>query len=290
MKSTLKYFSIFFSLLCLASCSSIKDPKLVSVDSVSISLVDDNKYTVLTELIIYNPNKFSLSSKDVKLNLFMDSLFLGEIFLLEDFYIKKLDTSHLKTKLILQPQLFKHPINLNDTINLAVEGSAKIPFLPFKYNFDIDHQLMLSDLMNPLLEKNLGESDVNFKAIKIENIRFSSVDITSLLMFKNNFNFDYTIQKLDVEIFDSNKLNNLVGNSSIKSPILVDSQSEVSVESAVSLNTAKLGKSILRNLLKSDNSLFLKANVLIVFNQIQVPLTILKKIDYNPLTQEIKLE
>ena len=144
--------------------------------------------------------------------------------------------------------------------------------------------------MNPLLEKNLGESDVNFKAIKIENIRFSSVDITSLLMFKNNFNFDYTIQKLDVEIFDSNKLNNLVGNSSIKSPILVDSQSEVSVESAVSLNTAKLGKSILRNLLKSDNSLFLKANVLIVFNQIQVPLTILKKIDYNPLTQEIKLE
>ena len=290
MKLLLKYLSIIIISLCFTACTSIKDPKLVSVDNVSISLIDDNSYSIVTELKVYNPNKFTLQSKDVKLDLYMDSLYLGEIILMDDFYIKKLDTSSLKTKLILQPKLFTHPISLNDKINLSAKGSAKVPILPLKYKFNIAHELKLSNLINPLLEKNLSESDVKFKAIKIKNIRFSTVDLISLFSFKNNFNFDYSIKKLDIEIFDSNNYDNLIGKSSIKNPIPVVKKSEVSVESTTSLNTAKLSKSILRNLLRKSHSLFIRANVIIIFNQIEVPLTILKQVDYNPLTQEIKIQ
>ena len=289
MKTFLKYFLIIVISFCFIACNSIKDPELVSVDNISISSIDDNSYSIITELKIYNPNKFTLQSKDIKLDLYMDSLFIGKIILMEDFYIKKLDTSSLKTQLLVKPKLFPYTISLNDKINLSAKGSAKIPILPIKHKFDIKYQLKLSSLINPLLKKNLSESDISFKSIKTENIRFSTVDFLSLFTFKNNFNFDYNIQKLDIEIFDSNNYENLIGKSSIKNPILVVKNTEVNVESTTSLNTAKLSTSILRNLLRKSHSLFIRANVIIIFKQIEVPLTILKQIDYNPLTQEIKI-
>lgn len=289
MKLFLKYFLITIILLCITACTSIKDPKLVSIDNVVMESSDDS-YTVLIDIKLYNPNMFPLRSKDVKLELFIDSLFIGKILLMNDFYIKKRDTLSLKTKLIIDYKLFKQPVNLNDTLNLRVKGSAKVSIFSINYKFDIEHQLRLSDLMEPLLKNNLKESDVNFRAIKVKNIRLSTVDIVSTLTFKNNFNFDYTIEKLNIEIFDSNTYTNLVGQSSLGNPIQVVQKSNIDIESAISLNTAKLGKSILKNLFRRRYSLFIRANAVIVFNQIQVPITILKQVDYNPLTQEVNIK
>jgi LEA14-like dessication related protein len=289
MKLFLKYFLITIILLCITACTSIKDPKLVSIDNVVMESSDDS-YTVLIDIKLYNPNMFPLRSKDVKLELFIDSLFIGKILLMNDFYIKKRDTLSLKTKLIIDYKLFKQPVNLNDILNLRVKGSAKVSIFSINYKFDIEHQLRLSDLMEPLLKNNLKESDVNFRAIKVKNIRLSTVDIVSTLTFKNNFNFDYTIEKLNIEIFDSNTYTNLVGQSSLGNPIQVVQKSNIDIESAISLSTAKLGKSILKNLFRRRYSLFIRANAVIVFNQIQVPITILKQVDYNPLTQEVNIK
>ena len=82
----------------------------------------------------------------------------------------------------------------------------------------------------------------------------------------------------------------MVGKSSIKNAIQVGRKSEVDIDSAVSLNTAKLGTSILKNLFKKTQTLFIKVNAIIVFNQIKVPVSILKQVDYNPITKEIKLQ
>ena len=289
MKLLLKYFLISSVLLGITACTAIKDPKLVSLDHVVMESSGDS-YAVVTDIKLYNPNRFVLSSKDVKLELFIDSLFIGKILLLNEFYIKKRDTLNLKTKLTLDPQLLDQAVSLNDTLNLHVKGSAKVPVLPVNYKFNVEHQLMLSDLIEPLLKNNLKESDVNFKSVKIKNIRLSTVDIISALTFKNNFNFDYRIKKLDIEIFDSNIYTNLIGKSSLANPIQVVRKSEIDIESGITLNTAKLGRSILKNLFKKTHSLFIRANAVIVFNQIQVPLTILKQIDYNPISQEINIK
>ena len=87
MKLFLKYFLITIILLGITACTSIKDPKLVSIDNVVMASSDDS-YTVLIDLKLYNPNRFALRSKDVKLELFIDSLFIGKIMLMNEFYIK----------------------------------------------------------------------------------------------------------------------------------------------------------------------------------------------------------
>lgn len=289
MKLFLRYFLITVVIFIITACASIKEPQLVSIDNVVIASSEDS-YAVLTDLKLFNPNRFALNSKDVKIELYIDSLFVGEILLLNEFKIKKRDTINLKTKLTLEPKLFDQSVNLNDILNLRVKGSAKVPILPINYKFDIEHQLLLSDLIEPLLKNNLKESDINFKSVEIKKIKLSTVDIISVLTFKNNFNFDYSIEKLDVKIYDSKKYTNLIGESSLGNSIQVDRKSEINIKSAATLNTTKLGKSILKNLFKKTHSFFIRANAVIVFNQIQVPLTILKKVDYNPITQEINIK
>ena len=289
MKLFLRYFLITVVIFIITACASIKEPQLVSIDNVVIASSEDS-YAVLTDLKLFNPNRFALNSKDVKIELYIDSLFVGEILLLNEFKIKKRDTINLKTKLTLEPKLFDQSVNLNDILNLRVKGSAKVPILPINYKFDIEHQLLLSDLIEPLLKNNLKESDINFKSVEIKKIKLSTVDIISVLTFKNNFNFDYSIEKLDVEIYDSNKYTNLIGESSLGNSIQVFRKSEIDIESSITLSTAKLGRSILKNLFKKTYSLYIRANAVIVFNQIQVPLTVLKQVDYNTISQEINIK
>ena len=289
MKLFLRYSLITVVIFIITACASIKEPQLVSIDNVVMTSSEDT-YAVLTDLKLFNPNRFALNSKDVKIELYIDSLFVGKILLLNEFKIKKRDTINLKTNLTLEPKLFDQSVNLNDILNLRIKGSAKVPILPISYKFDIEHQLLLSDLIEPLLKNNLKESDIKFKSIEIKKIKLSTVDIISVLTFKNNFNFDYSIEKLDVKIYDSKKYTNLIGESSLGNSIQVDRKSEINIKSAATLNTTKLGKSILKNLFKKTHSFFIRANAVIVFNQIQVPLTILKKVDYNPITQEINIK
>ena len=289
MKLFLKYFLIVLIILSFTTCSSIKDPKFISIENVEVKSVGES-FNVITDLKIYNPNKFAIHSKDIDIELFLDGLFIGKINLLNEFKVKRQDTLKLKSRLILEPKLFKQKVSLNDTLNLNLKGSAKVSFIPLNYKFNIEQNLILSDLLEPLIKNNLKGSDFNFKSIQIENIRLSSFDIVSALTFNNNFDFDYSIEKLNIEIYDSKNYNNLIGESNIDNHIKVKNQGEVDIESTITLNSAKLGKSILKNLLKKRYSLFVKVNAIIDFNQIQFPLTILREVDYNPITQKIYIK
>jgi len=289
MKLFLKYFLIVLIILSFTTCSSIKDPKFISIENVEVKSAGES-FNVITDLKIYNPNKFAIHSKDIDIELFLDGLFIGKINLLNEFKVKRQDTLKLKSRLILEPKLFKQKVSLNDTLNLNLKGSAKVSFIPLNYKFNIEQNLILSDLLEPLIKNNLKGSDFNFKSIQIENIRLSSFDIVSALTFNNNFDFDYSIEKLNIEIYDSKNYNNLIGESNIDNHIKVKNQGEVDIESTITLNSAKLGKSILKNLLKKRYSLFVKVNAIIDFNQIQFPLTILREVDYNPITQKIYIK
>ncbi|MDA9576512.1 hypothetical protein N9R87_05195, partial [Flavobacteriaceae bacterium] len=153
MKAFLKYFFILI-ILGVTACSTIKDPRLISIENVEVKSVGESFY-IITDLEMYNPNKFALHSKDVDIELFIDKLFIGNVSLLSEFKIKKLDTLKLRSRLILEPKLFKKKISLNDTLNLRAKGSTKFSFIPLIYKFNIKQNLILSDLLEPLIKNKL---------------------------------------------------------------------------------------------------------------------------------------
>ena len=47
---------------------------------------------------------------------------------------------------------------------------------------------------------------------------------------------------------------------------------------------------IFSNTMSNKNELFIKASSLVEYNNIEIPFTIKKRVDYNPLTLEIELK
>ena len=289
MNSFFKFLIILLIILGITTaCSTIKDPELISISNLEIK-TDSESFNIQTDLKIYNPNKFTLRSQNINIELFINDLFIGDVVLLDEFNVKKQDTSVLTFNLNLDSKFFNQRINLGDTLNLNIKGKAKI-FFNLNYKFNTDYQLSLSDLFESLLETNFKNSNINLNSVRIENIGFSNFDILPNLTFKNNFDFDYSIEKLNIEIFDSDKYNIPIGVFEKYNSIQVKKQSHINIESPISINTAKFGKSILKNLSRKTYSLFVKINAKVVFKKIELPLTVFKKLEYDIPSQKIYIK
>jgi LEA14-like dessication related protein len=289
MNSFFKFLIILLIILGITTaCSTIKDPELISISNLEIK-TDSESFNIQTDLKIYNPNKFTLRSQNINIELFINDLFIGDAVLLEKFNVKKQDTSVLTFNLNLDSKFFNQRINLGDTLNLNIKGKAKI-FFNLNYKFNTDYQLSLSDLFESLLETNFKNSNINLNSVRIENIGFSNFDILPNLTFKNNFDFDYSIEKLNIEIYDSDKYNIPIGVFEKYNSIQVKKQSHINIESPISINTAKFGKSILKNLSGKTYSLFVKINAKVVFKKIELPLTVFKKLEYDIPSQKIYIK
>lgn len=289
MNSFFKFSIILLIILgIITACSTIKDPELISIGNLEIK-TDSEPFNIQTDLKIYNPNKFSLRSQNVNIELFINDLFIGDVVLLDEFNVKKQDTSVLTFNLNLDSKFFNQRINLADTLNLNIKGKAKI-FFNLNYKFNTDYQLSLSDLFESLLETNFKNSNINLNSVRIENIGFSNFDILPDLTFKNNFDFDYSIEKLNIEIYDSDKYNIPIGVFKKYNSIQVNKKSHINIESPISINTAKFGKSILKNLSGKTYSLFIKINAKVVFKKMELPLTVFKKLEYDISSQKIYIK
>ena len=289
MNSFFKFLIILLIILGITTaCSTIKDPELISISNLEIK-TDSESFNIQTDLKIYNPNKFTLRSQSVNIELFINDLFIGDVVLLDEFNVKKQDTSVLTFNLNLDSKFFNQRINLGDTLNLNIKGKAKI-FFNLNYKFNTDYQLSLSDLFESFLERNFKNSNINLNSVRIENIGFSNFDILPNLTFKNNFDFDYSIEKLNIEIYDSDKYNIPIGVFEKYNSIQVKKQSHINIESPISINTAKFGKSILKNLSRKTYSLFVKINAIVVFKKIELPLTVFKKLEYDIPSQKIYIK
>ena len=57
----------------------------------------------------------------------------------------------------------------------------------------------------------------------------------------------------------------------------------------VSVNTLSMGSALFSNTMNSSNSFYIKVNSIVKYNDIEIPFVIKRRVDYNPLTLEIKL-
>jgi len=282
------FFSVFFLLINL-SCSVIKEPKLISIENLSISSSLNNNFKVSAGLKVFNPNNFSLKSNDIKIDIYLDSFLVGKAIFKDNFNLKRRDTTTIATEINLDTVFLKQSISLNDTLSIISNGYAKIPFLPANYNFNLNYNLSLNDLLDPILTKNIESSNFKIEEIKLEKVNFSEITLNSLFVFENQFNFDYTIKKIDIEIYETNSYKNLIGSSSLNNTINVRAKSSTDFLTRTSLNSFSLGKTFLKNIFKKTKSLYLKVDAILVFVNIEVPISIQKQVDYNPLTNQIKI-
>jgi LEA14-like dessication related protein len=294
MKFNYKIASLLFILLILVACSTLKDPKLVSVDKIQLDMDStteiQNNISIISSMKIYNPNWFTIKSNEVDFKVYIDTFFVGKANIIGELNLKKRDTGNVKVCLKLQKDFLESKINFKDTLQFSLLGSADIPYFPKKYYFNLEYKIKSSDFVNSITDGLINEGNIKIKEVKIDNLSVSNIQFNVLFNVNNTINMDYVINKLEVDIYNSKSFNKVIGNSSLNEPMNIKANSVNEFSTTVNVNTLKLGASLINSVMNKQNSLFMNVNAIVSYKNILFPFTIRKEVEYNPLTLQIRLK
>jgi LEA14-like dessication related protein len=283
------YFLIIFSFIFIGACSSIQEPKLISIDKVELIDDTDEEFFIETDLSIYNPNWFDISTDDIVFKIFVNTLYVGSAEIAGGVLIAKKDTSNVVSLLKIQKNYLDSNININDSVLVNAIGTTKIPYINKDFYFEFDYKINLSDYILPFANEIITDSDIQIKEVNIKSIDLMKIKLEVLFNLNNTTKNEYEISKLDVSIYNSSSYSTLVGRSTIDKGFTVLADTLNVFKSEVSINTLSMGSALLSNTIGNSNSFYIKVNSIVKYNKLEIPIIIKRRVDYNPLTLEIKL-
>ena len=283
-------FIYFLFVLAFSSCVNLNDPKIVDFKIIDINKDSIENLIVKTNVEIYNPNFFNLNTDELKINVFYDTVLLAHTFFENHIDIADKDTSNLETDFVINSSALKYFTNFQDSVLLNIIGYTKIPFLNKKYFFNTDYSLSpnveISKISNFLIEKfGLKISKINFL-----NANINEVNLNIGLTLKNIDEYNLSINKLETFIYSDANHKDLLGVSVLDTTELTSFNNSSIVYSNVKLNSLKLTKLLFLNSFSGKNVLHAKVNSVVVFDGINIPVSINREIHYNPLTFQAEIK
>ena len=287
MRFLIFLFSIII-ILFVGACS-IKYPELVSVEKVEFLEETESDIIISTKVKLYNPNKFDFSANDVDLSIFIDSSYIGVASLEEKLFITKKDTSLLTFLLYIQKDCLNSNINLKDSVIVNVLGVTNIPYTKKDIYFELQYKIDLSEYIMPIADDFLTDDAIKVKAISLKSMSLNQTNLEIVFELFNNTNLEYQLTKLNVDLYSNYTFTNIVGSSALDSSVNIYADTINSFISNVKLNNVSMGTTLFKNTINNTNFLYMKANLLVNYNELEIPLFLKKKLIYNPLTFEIKI-
>jgi len=283
------YFLIIFSFIFIGACSSIQEPKLISIDKVELIDDTDEEFFIETDLSIYNPNWFDISTDDIVFKIFVNTLYVGSAEIAGGILIAKNDTSNVISLLKIQKNYLDSNININDSVLVNAIGTTKIPYINKDFYFEFDYKINLSDYILPFANEIITDSDIQIKEVNIKSIDLMKIKLEVLFNLNNTTKNEYEISKLDINIYNSSSYSTLVGSTNIEKGFTVLADTLNVFKSEVSINTLSMGSALFSNTIGNSNSFYIKVNSIVKYNKLEIPIIIKRRVDYNPLTLEINL-
>lgn len=285
----LKKILIPFLLILIAACSPIKSPKLIDVNRLEILEDKSDQLILNSDVKVYNPNRFSISSNDVNFNLFLDTLYLGKGSVDDGLMLTRKDTSLIYSSIILKKDQLFSLINLKDSVSLKIVGSSALPLISKRHYFDLEYKVDIYNFISRIAQ-NIIE-DVN---IEIKNVSIKKVDLRSIFMeitfgLDNKTKIECGINQMKINIYKTDNYKELISSSMIKESFKVNPMSLNQFTLDARVNTFEMGTAFLANTLSNKNSLFIELASKVEYNNIEIPYSIKRRIDYNPRTLKILL-
>ena len=148
MHKKIIFFVIIFS---VASCITYREIEFIDVHSISFSK-ENGCSPICADLKVYNPNRYSISIKDVDVEARLNGKKIGNVVNIEKVKLLKQDSMdiHLTFQSDAQ-QILTSLVNslgflLGKPQNLSLSGSLKAQVLLYKKKIDITYKTDLEDL------------------------------------------------------------------------------------------------------------------------------------------------
>jgi len=283
------YFITVFSFIFFGSCSSFKAPKLVSVNNVKLLSDTKDQITLETDLTVLNPNWFDISSSDVAFKIYVGDKYVGTADISDGFNLIKDDTSSIISTLIIEKSFLDSNFNIKDSVVVNVMGSSKVPYMQKYFYFEFDYKINLEDYFISLTNEIVKELDLKIKKVEVKNIDLMKINLEVYFNLNNLTKNEYEVTKLDINIYNSPSYSKIIGRTSIDDSFVIKADTLNVFKSNVNINTLSMGTALLSNTISKMNSFYIEVNSTINYKKLEIPVSIKKKLDYNPLTFEIML-
>ena len=283
---------MYYLLICffLVGCSSIKTPEIISINNAEITKENSDNFFLDYDITVFNPNNFTISTKNISFNIYLDSLFIGKGDINKSLTLNKNENSNILSSLVFEKNKLKSFYNLKDSISLKILGFASIPYIPKKFYFDYDYKIFPKDLISFFTKKFIDDITVQIKEVKIKKLSIKNIFLEMIFVLDNKSNMECKIKTLDVRMFKTNAYKDLIGSSEIKDDFIVLPNTTNQFESQLMVNTLKMGTAFFSNTINNKNSFFVEVSSVIEYNNLEIPVIIKRRLDYNPLTLEIELK
>ena len=288
--SDLMLKSLFILILSFSfGCSNlVQSPTIVSIDNPDIKDIDNDEFSFTSDIKIFNPNWFALTASDLDYNIYYDSLLLGKGKFVGEVTIKKQDSTIIHNSTKILKESIKRLVDIKDTIKLNIIGSAIIPYINYRYYYDIDYKTDIKEIFDSITKSLLGEIKVEIDKVNITSFNVISTNLEIDFKINSDIDFDYKIKKLKINIY-KDKDYNLLGTSEISKEYLIKKDTINKFQSNVEINNIKMGSVFLSNIVNNDLTLSLEINSVVEYSEIILPISTKRKIKFNPKTSEIKV-
>ena len=143
---------VLIPLLLISSCASIKDPELVSIDTVKLQRLGLKQSAVRVDLRYHNPNKFRIKLKRAEGEAWADGNKLGQFTLDTLIHIPPNGEFNLPIVLFMDMKNFLGNMALlisNKPILLKVEGKARVgkSLVYFDYPLKFEDKVNMGELI-----------------------------------------------------------------------------------------------------------------------------------------------
>jgi len=286
----LKYISflfLFISISVIVSCATFKTPILIDLENIELIGDNDSIFEIKASCALYNPNWFSLSSSDIKFQLYSDSIYLGSGYIVTNLFLNKFDTASVNTTFYFEKKQLLFLSSFSDSLELKFIGKAQIPYIKSDYFFEFNYFIDINEMISLFSESFIITDNIKIKEVNLKKVNFKNINLEVLFSMMNDFDEELIIDKLNVTVFKTDDYKKKLGSSSLKEQVIIEANKETIIKTDVNFNALSLGVSIISNSLNNTNAFYLKVESEILLDDNRIPFTILKKVNYDPLTLKI---
>lgn len=283
---------LFISFHLFASCSTVKVPRIVSIDTLRIINDENNVLSLESTVSIENTNHIDISGNELKFNVFYKNSNLGIGICDEKFNLKSKVITQVGISFQLYLDSIPEELRLKlfemDSIPLTMQISFQ-GILGINHSKDGEFYLKMKDLQSALISSYLSDSGFELKDLKLESTNMNTTKFAGNLVLDNKLPLTLTLKKSEVFIFNLRKGGMKIGNFDIDENLKLNKDTTAYIPVQITIDNMKAASTSLDKVLAGTLDYFAIGNVLVSFHDKDFKIPIDIHFVYYPLSSKVKI-
>ena len=272
---------VFFSVAGIFS----GNPRLVKFNNLEFLKKKGDSIAVLMTITIENPNFFSISGENVEVISSNTSGFIGKGNM-EPFTIKAHSSDSLKVLMMLKADRMMAAYTTDgDNFESTITINGNFSPLFFTHSVTIESKVPKKEINGLILSSFMADNNISFDSLNYRPLSPVESVMNFNVKLKNNFDFDFKIEKVEIELHPSEKSQILLGNWTLNKAVEMTPKSEMSFPGTLHVHHLAVMMAGIEKAGKDLNKAYLRgyASILIDSEVIRAPFSFAVSTDMSKL-------